>query len=279
MDFLFPLTAVVSEATGKTIDKLNFRKNRIAPMLLMRLVFIGMSFWLLLYILLAGKPLPDFSFIAAGLMLTIAFVSFIGNVFDTLSLKADDLSLREPMIGFEPILAGFVGYLLFPTERKSGFLLAFALSAVVVYLGTHRRKLRVRQGKGMFYLFLAVIFYSTLPSIYKWTLDYINPEYISLFRVISILILASFFFPVQRRKHSPKKVFYALASGFAYAIGAVASLYAIQKLGVIQTMLLLLLGPSLKYFASWFILREKVRKGELASSATLAVIVLVSIAL
>ena len=246
---------------------------------LMRLVFVGMSFWLLLYILLAGKPFPDLPWVALSLMLAIALVSFIGNVFDTLSLKADDLSLREPMLDFEPIMAGLVGYMLFPAEREPGFLLAFGLSAIVVYLGTHRRRLRVRQKKGMFYLFLAVMFYGFLPSIYKWTLEYISPEYISLFRTVSILVLASFFFPVRRHKNSSRKVFYALGSGMAYALGAMASLYAIKELGVIQTALILMLGPALKYFAGWFVLKEKVRKGELASSAALAVIVLFAIAL
>ena len=279
MDFLYPLTAIVSEAFAKTIDKLNFRKNHINAMHLMRLVFVGMSLSLLFYILLAGKSFPQFSLIALSLMLLIALVSFVGNIFDYLSLKSDDLSLREPMLGFDPVVAGLFGYLLFPAERKSGFLLAFVLSAIVAYLGTHRRKLRAYQKKGMFYLLLGVLFYALLPSIYKLTLEYISPEYIAFFRVAAILLLASIFLPLPKRARSPSKTIYGLSSGVVYAAGTVASLYAIQKLGVVVTMLLLLLAPALMYLAGYFVLKEKVRKGEIASSAALAAIVIITLAI
>lgn len=273
MDFLFPLTAIISESLAKTVDKLNFKKNRIAAIHLMRLVFIGMGISLLLYILVTGKSLPDFSFIALGLVVLVAFVSFMCNVFDFLSLKADDISLREPMLGFEPILAGLFGYFLFPAEREEGFILAFALSTLVVYFGTHRRKLKRLQKKGMFYLSLAVLFYGILPSLYKFTMEYVDPEYLALFRVVGILLLASLFLPVRRYKKSIGKTTYGLVSGVVYALGTVASLYAIQALGVAQTMLLLLLSPALMYLVGYFVLKERVRPGEVISSAALAVIV------
>ncbi len=283
MDFIFPLAAILSETVAKTVDKLNFSRNRIAATHLMRLVFIGMATSLLLYIVLAGKPMPHFSAIALGLMILIGLVSFAGNVFDYWSLKSDDLSLREPMSGFGPILAGLFGYLFFPVERKSTFLPAFILSIAIVYFGTHRRRLGTKQKKGMFYLSLTVFLYALLPSIYKQTLPYITPEYIALFRVIAILALVSIFMPLKKHvkqgKRSVKRRIYGLASGVIYALGTVTSLYAIQKLGVVQTMLLLLLSQALIYLTSYFILREKVHKGEVVSSLCLAIVVLGAIAL
>jgi glucose uptake protein GlcU len=62
-----------------------------------------------------------------------------------------------------------------------------------------------------------------------------------------------------------------------YAVGAVASLYAIQRLGVVLAMLLSLLGPFLRYYSGYFILKENVRKGEMVSSFLLALVVLVPI--
>lgn len=279
MDFLFPLTAIVSESTAKTIDKLNLAKNHIATTHLMRLVFVGMTVSLFAYIIVADKPLPEFSFVALGLMLLIASVSFVGNVFDYLSLKADDLSLREPMMGYEPILAGLFGYLFFASEREAGFLAAFLLSTVVVYFGTHQRRLGKRQREGMVFLLLALVLYALLPSIYKLTLPYISPEYISFFRVASILVLASIFMPIKRHLRSTRKMAYGLTAGVIYAIGSVASLYAIEKLGVAQTMLLLLLSPALIYLSGYFILKERVRTGEITSSVALVIIVLGSITL
>lgn len=278
MDLLYPLTAIIGESVGVTLDKLNFRKNRIAAMHLMYLVFVGMGLSLAAYIILTGKPLPDFSVAAIGLLMLIAFVSFLSNVFGFLSLKVDDLSLREPMIGFEPILAGLFGYLLFPDERKDSFLIVFALSAVIVYFGTHRRKLKRLQKKGMFYLSLMVFFEALLPSIYQFTMGYVNPEYIAFFRVVGVLILIYAFLPIKRYKRTASKTIYGLTAGVVYALATVASLYAIQTLGVAQTMLLLLLSPAMIYLIGYFVLHEKVRKGEIASSIALAGIVLVAIA-
>lgn len=42
-------------------------------------------------------------------------------------------------------------------------------------------------------------------------------------------------------------------------------------------MLLMLLGPFLRYLSGYFILKENVRKGEMASSFLLALVVLVPI--
>ena len=277
MDFLFPLTHAVSESIGKTIDKLNFKRNHIASGHLIWLVFLGMSLSILSYIILTEKPFPHLSYAGFGLMFLIAIVSFLDNVFDFASLKVNDLSLREPMLDFTPILAGLIGYVLFPSERKSGFLLAFAIGAVVVYFGTHRRKLRITQKKGMFYLFMSVILASLLPILYKWALEHLSPEYLALFTVLSIFILASIFLPTNKRLTSPSKTIYGLLSGCIYAVGTVAGMYAIQKLGVVLSMLLLMLEPALKYLSGYFILREKVRKGEVISSVLLVIIVIFAI--
>jgi glucose uptake protein GlcU len=188
-------------------------------------------------------------------------VSFAGNVFSILSLKVNDLSLREPLGGFYPILAGLVGYALFPAERKPQFLIIFILSIFIVRYGTHRRKLRNFQIKGMHFFLLSIIFESLLPSVYRVTLGYIGPTYLTFFRVVGILLLSLCFFPLKKtfKTLTPNKVLYSCVSGIAYSAGAVSSLYAIRTLGVVVTMLLSLLGPSLRYLTCYFILKEKVR--------------------
>ena len=278
MGFLYLLISIFGESAGKTIDKLNFRRNRIAARQLMFMIFVAMTVLLSLFIYLAKQPLPHFVFASIGLIVLIALASFGSNVFDVLSLKADDLSLREPLCDFEPIVAGLVGYALFPAERKPGFLLAFLLGGIIVYYGTHRRKLRRIQKKGMSYLLLAICFEAMLPSIYKETLGYLSPAYIAWFRVVSVLVLASIFFPPRgTSKVSSQKLGYSFLSGIAYSLGAVASIYAIRELGVVLTMLLMLLGPFLRYFSGYFILKEKVRMGEMVSSVLLATVVLIPI--
>ncbi|HEX4774595.1 MAG TPA: GRP family sugar transporter [Candidatus Saccharimonadales bacterium] len=275
LGFLYAVVATVCETIGKTIDKLNFGRNHIAARQQMFLVFTGMFLSLLGYIVVSRQHFPHFALISFGLMLLITLVSFAGNTLDYVSLKVNDLSLREPMFNFEPILAGLAGYIFFPKERKATALVAFILAMFIVNYGTHRRKLRKSERTGMFYFLLATILYALQPSIYKVTLEYISPPWIAFLRVAAILVLVTIFFGIGKRNYTPKKVSYGLTSGVIYAVEAIASLYAIDKLGVVRTALLTLLGPALMYLSSYFILKEKVRKGELISSILLVVVVLV----
>jgi glucose uptake protein GlcU len=279
LNLLFPLASILAELSGKTVDKLNLARTRIAPLQLMLLTFAGMSLSLTLFIVLTRQPFPTVSLVSLGLVALIAVVSFGSNVFDEFSLKVDDLSLREPLSDFQTILAGLVGFVLFPAERKPEFLAVFILGTLIMYWGTHRRKLRKFQQQGMSFFLIAMLLESLLPSIYKLTLTYISPAYIGFFRVIAILMLSLLFFPLKKtmKAVTPKKVWYCLVAGVVYAAGTVASLYAIHTLGVVETMLIFMLGPALRYLVCYFILKEKVRRGEVISSMLLAIIALVAV--
>jgi drug/metabolite transporter (DMT)-like permease len=224
MGIIYSLLAVLGESLSVILDRLNFKKTRISAQQLMPLMFFFMSVMICLFIFVTRQPFPEFTTLSIALIALIILVSFGGNVFDFLSLKVDDISLREPLADFEPIVGGLVGYILFAQERKPSFLVAFILGAVIVYWGTHRRKLRRLQSKGMLFMLFAVCLYGLLPSIYKVTLEYIDPAYLTLIRVVAILLLSIVFFPKKLlHRLSSKKVSYAAASGIVCAIAAVAS--------------------------------------------------------
>lgn len=277
MNFLYLLSSIFGESAGYVIDKLNFKRNRIGFRHLMFLGFSGMSFWVGLFILFTKQPIPQLSMAALGLMGLIIVFSFAANVFDALSLKANDLSLREPLINFSPILAGLVGYVFFPAERKPIVLLAFIAGALIIHWGMHQIKLGRVQKKGIGYLLLAIILYAFLPTLYQETLGYLSPAYLTFFRVIGALLLVSIFIPFKNaRGFTPKRVWYGMLSGVACSVGAIAGLYAIQAYGVVLTMLFMMLGPALRYLAGYFLLREKIRKSEIVSSLMLTVVVAIT---
>lgn len=275
MELFYPLAAVLGFAASELTDKYNYTRTRISPNHVMRLVFLGMSLAIGIYIFTMQIPLPIPSFVAFGLVLLIILVSFVGNISDYLSLRSNDLSLRQPVLGFEPILAALFGQIFFPAERSISFLVAIAASFAIVYLGIYRIRLGKRQRRGLIYLLLAVLLYALLPSIYKLVLPYVSPEWVTLLRVTAILLLAGLFLPVKRHKKSPRKVLLGLVSGVACAAGSIASLYAILLLGVTQTMLLVLLTPAIIYTFAYLFFGEKFHPSEVAASAALAAIVVV----
>ncbi len=277
MGFFYLFTSILAESTGKTVDKLNFKRNKIDPRQSLLIVFIVMTMFVLSYALLTRQPFPHLAPVTIALLIGIALFSFGGNVFDELSLQKNDLSLREPLVDFEPIATGLIAYMLYPDERNPAFLVAFILGALIVRWGVHRRKLRKHQIKGMSYLLLAVVLYAIVPVFYKEALEYLSPTYIALFRLSSILVLLLLFFrPKRSRRVTGKMIKYGIWAGFAYAIGAVVSLYAIKTYGLVLTMLFLMLGPAMRYLAGQFILKEKVRRGEVLSSLMLTLVVAIA---
>jgi hypothetical protein len=148
MGFLYLFISIFGESAGNTIEKLNFARNHITARQDMFLGFLWMYLSVLVFILIDKQRFPHFSLASLGILVLIAAFSFGGNVFDCLSVKANDLSLREPLVDFEPIVAGLAAYVVFPSERKPAFLVAFALGALIVRWGIHRRKLRKHQKKG-----------------------------------------------------------------------------------------------------------------------------------
>lgn len=274
MNFMYLFTSILAESTGKTIDKLNFRRNKINPRQSLLVCFAAMSLSVTAYVFITRQPFPTLTPMSLLLLVGIAVFSFGGNVFDELSLQMDDLSLREPLVDFEPIATGLIAYALFPDERKTSYLVAFIAGAFVVRWGIHRRRLRKRQTKGMFYLWVAVALYAIVPVFYKEALESLSPSYVALFRLCSIFILICLFFrPKRKSKLTAKMASYSTVSGIIYGAGAVVSLYAIQAYGLVLTMLFLMLGPAMRYLAGQFILKEKVRRGEVLSSLMLTLVV------
>lgn len=274
MNFSYLLISIFAESAGKTVDKLNYRRNNIAPRNALFLTFAVMSLCTAAYVLFNPQPHINITFSLVCLLAGVSIFSFLGNVFDEVSLKTTGLSEREPLINFEPVLAGLIAFLLFPAERDPAALVAFVLGAFIVYWGVGNVHFKKHHNKGMFYLLIGVSLYAVLPSLYGQVLKYVSPAELAFFRSASVLILASLFFaPKGWKGFTTKRVKYSFVSGTIYAIGAITSLYAIQAYGVVLTMMFLMLGPALSHLAGWLILHEKINRISVISSVMLTLVV------
>lgn len=274
MGYIFLLAAIFAENTGKIFDKYNYNNTRVTPRELLRLVFGVMAAAIISFIIVTRPQLPSLSM---AVLISLAFVvglSFISNVFDEISLKINNLSLREPLSNFRPILAGFIGYMLFPEERDLLLLVALMLGAVVVAWGVKPSRLAKAQRAGITYMALAVLAEASLSNAYAVALENVGPEYIALVRTVFILVLLAIFFKPRKRnrKREKKSTQLAIAAGLAYSAGAIVSLYAIDRLGIVTAMLLLLLSPALRYASAYIFLKDKPTKHEIISSGLLGII-------
>lgn len=272
---IYPIITILCEVTGYAIDKNTYKLTRISTNYMMQLVFLVMTLSLLVYISLIQLPSPEFTIMSALLVIFIGGVSFVANYFDYLSLRTNNLELRQPILGVEPLIASGIGQLLFRDERSFILLFAIVLSFMVVYAGYRHDKVSKIQSKGLVYLLIAVGLYAIGPSLSKLALEYLSPEYVAFYRVIIILFLATLFLNATKRdvRHAEKKITRTIITGILYTVSTIASLYSIDTFGVSQTMLLLALTPTLVYLIAHFIFKEKVKRGHLVSSFILILLI------
>lgn len=276
MNYVFVVISVLSNQTAYLIEKFALSNKNINPIYALKIGFGTIAGLVGLFILITQPQLPDWSSTGALLLSTIIAISAVSNIADETSLKINDISFREPFIDFIPIMTGFMGYIIFPDERHVLLLAALILGCIIIGWGVRPKALAQAQKLGIILLVSVVILEGLLNNIYALTLEYISPEYITLVRSSGVFILLILFLRFRKGiiKHSiDKKAKSALLiSNLFWFTYIIASLYAIESLGVITTMLLLLLTPLLRYASAFVFLKDKPTKREIISSILLSLI-------
>lgn len=269
MEFIYPLLSVAGEAFGTTMDKLNYQKNKIMPNQLLFLLFSTMTGGLLVSAIFIRPPLPELSLALLGLILFMVVISFGQNFFDYVGLRTKKLSIREPINNFEPVLASFLAYLLFPSERNAKYIIAIVVGTVILYASNSNKRLKLEFDSGTLYLLLGVVCSAVLASVYKLGLENISPFYLLLFRAAGVLLLLLIFFRPHLGNLRKSQAVLGVGSGVIYIIGNLARLYSIKALGLNFTIMVLLLGPAIIYIGSSLVLKEKVQPKQVLASAGL----------
>jgi drug/metabolite transporter (DMT)-like permease len=274
MHFLFPLLSVLSESIAKAIDKVNYNKNNIKPRELLFILFSTMAVGTGVSLLFIDQEFPVFSLGLAFLLALVIIISFAQNFFDYVGLSTKNLSLREPISNLQPILAGFLAYLIFPSERNTKYIAAIVLGVIITYLGSSRRKGKFSVDSGVAYLFLGTVCSAILVNIYKLGLETIPALYLFLFRATGVVVLVLLFFKPNFKSIKKNHIKLGVSSGLIYILGNIGQLYSIQYLGLNLTILLLLLGPGAVYLASSLVLKEKVQYRQIVTSAALLTVII-----
>jgi drug/metabolite transporter (DMT)-like permease len=274
MDFIYPLLSVIAESVATTADKLNYNKNKIRPRELLFLLFGTMVVGSLISLFFIHQTFPVFSTKTGILIAFMVAVSFGQNFFDYVGLSTKNLSFREPINNLQPILASFLAYALFPSERKIKYVIAIFVGVIIMYIGSSDRRFKLALDRGTAYLFLGIVCSSILSNVYKFGLETIPPTYLFLFRAAGVLLLSQLFFKPNLRSLRRNQVALGVGAGIIYVVGNLSQLYSIKYLGLNFTIMILLLGPAIVYLASNLILKEKVQRRQIVTSALLLIIII-----
>ncbi len=276
MSIIYPIIAVVSDSIGGVIDKYNFKKTKLKPETLIIIIFATMLIFMSIFLLVTRQTLPKISLFLTGILLLIIIFSFIQNFFQFKAISTDNISLLEPIKNFQPIIASFIAFVLFPSEREIKYIIAIIIGSLVLLWGNTDRDLKLKIDKGIVFYFFATIFAAILLNIYKFTLDLISPGFLFIFRILGVFMLMLIFTKFRPGPFTKEETKFGILSGILYSLASLASLYSIVFLGLNFTIMLLLLGPAVTYTLSTSALKEKIKTKQIIASVILIALIVIT---
>lgn len=193
---------------------------------------------------------------------SIVIFSIIANLFTFYSMKWEKVSNLEPAKILEPlfvILLAIVFSFLISSENYERNLNVIipAFIAGIALIFSHIKKHHLDFNKYFVAAIIGSFFFALELVLSKLILDFYSPLLFYFLRCLFILIISLIIFRPQLEKLNNKIRIKILLIGFVWIIYRIAVYYGYQKLGVISTTLMLMLGPIFVYLLAHKFLKEK----------------------
>ncbi len=259
MSLLFPIGASVLQAASFTLDKVTLSVKKVTYK-----TYLGISFPLIFFITLIiffiFKPplsLSLFSGNALYLFIGLIVLTIGTNIIFYRTLKSEKISEIETLSLLGQVSLIILTSFIFASERNPVIIFLALLSSVSV-IWCHWRKDHVQiAGKIKLYLFWTVAISPFTMIITKVLLETWNPISLELVRMGFVALIFGPLFIKYSKKASFKAILLLIATNILTTIAWILYFFSYQKFGVIQTVLIFSIQPLLVYFASVFLLREK----------------------
>lgn len=278
MSLIFPIGAAVLQASSFTIDKVVLSFKRITYR-----TYVGISFPLIFFITLViffiFKPpltLSLFSGKFLYLIILSAILTIIINLIFYRALDDDKVSEIETisLLGNIPLII-FTGFIFVSERNPLIIFLALLSSASIVWSHWRGHHFQIMK-KTKLYLFLTLFISPFGAIITKYLLEIWNPISLELVRSGIVALILSPFFLKYEKKASLKAFLLLIATSVLTTIAWILYFFSFQKLGIIQTVLIFSIQPLLVYFASIFLLKEKLHWKKCVSFLIILVAIAVS---
>lgn len=274
MGVAFALLHVAGETAGRVLDTGNLRHGADYRHVTIVPIAVMVVFTTLLLII-SGSRLPPFPWLALPVLVGIVALSTVQNVADNLGLRHAALSAREPVANAVPLLAAGIAFVVFPSEREPLLLALVLVGGLAVAAGTGVRD----WASGSGYFVAASVASAGVLVLYKVGLAFLPPAAIFLCRLLGVLLIGCLALGPDLRRLKVRHGVRSTFAGLAYFAGSLGQLYAIDTIGLVQTALVTLLLPGVKYLSCALFLGEAVHVRQVLSSVVIAALVLVSIAI
>lgn len=264
------LIASIGYAGGVIADKVVLSRKKVPLLRFIPLLFIFLALFTATLLFKWGKIEWSLLLSARYLWLTLAMivVAVVWNIYYYRGLQQEEIHEFELIMLLSPMATIIFAEIFLPSERSwSTFIVGIIASLTLI--ATRFRHHHMKISQVAWQSMLAMILMSFESILIKELLGVLSP--VSLYFMRTLIIAIVFILAYKPKLFSVSKSVLgltALSAAFG-VIQMVLKFYGFESLGVIETTMILVLGPFLVYFLSMFIFKEKVFKRDLLAFAVL----------
>lgn len=269
------LIASIGYAGGILADKVVLCRKRVPLLRFIPLLFVFIALFTATLLFRWGHV--EWSLLISSKYLLLTFgmiiVAVTWNIYYYRGLQQEDIHEFELIMLLSPLATIIFAEIFIPSERNWQTFVA-GLIASAALIATRFRHHHVKISRVAWQSMLAMVLMSLESIFIKEILQAMSPVALYFMRT---LIIAAVFVIVYRPKlfDMPKSALFLTALSAVFGvIQMVLKFYGFESLGVIETTMILVMGPFIVYFLSMFMFKEKVFKRDLLAFGVLIACIL-----
>lgn len=262
------IIASLGYAGGVIADKIIISKYRVPLWRFAPLLFVWLCVITAIFVPVFGSI--NFSGLMTTKYLALFFgmilVAVVWNIYYYRGIQKEEVHEFEIIMMLSPLITIVFAEIFLPSERSLPVFIA-AIIASAALISTRFRRHHLRISKTTWQTILAMVLMSLESILIKGLLGIMSPVTLYFLRTGIIAIV---FLIMYRPKlfQMPKEAYgLIILSAIAGVVQMVLKFYGFQNLGVVETTLILVLGPFLVYFFSTYYFKEKLFKRDLFAAA------------
>ncbi|MEI8143133.1 MAG: EamA family transporter [Candidatus Berkelbacteria bacterium] len=254
---LSALLASISYAGTVIIDKLSLSARKVPVKIFVPLVFIFLAgLTALLLPKFGALNLDKINLYYIFIFLAMIVTAVIWNAYYYRSLEAESLHEFELIMLLSPLVTVIFAAIFLPSERDwIKILIGVIASAAFVF--TKIKKDHIVISKTTKTTLLAMLLMSLEAIFIKISLDIMSPVTLYFIRTFIVAIVFLVMYRPNFTKIVPATTLLVLFTSALAVVSMVLKFYGFKELGIVETTIILLLGPLLVQLYSFFLTKEK----------------------
>lgn len=269
------LIASIGYAGGVISDKIILCRNRVPVMRFIPLLFIWLAIITAIFLPVFGRVNWNGLLTTKYIVLFVIMIAIavVWNIFYYKGIQKEEIHEFELIMLLSPLVTILFAEIFLPAERD-WVVFAAAMVASGALLATRFRHHHLKIGRTAWQTIFAMVLMSAESIFIKEMLAVLSP--VTLYFIRTAIIAVVFLIFYRPKLFAMPRTAYALTiiSAMFGVLQMVLKFYGFDSLGVVETTMILVLGPFLVYFASMYYFKEKVYKRDIFAAAVVVLAIL-----